>query len=186
MRRTLLQLIEVAPAHTIQLGIGDQPRQRLRPLVHLVHRAPEAAPDHLSVHQRRRVQGVHRQVVHPALPQALGELEREHDLRQLALAVGQEAVVLSSLGHQILKVQLRLPDRCDVHDPRRRRAPNQRQELGREQEVREVVDRERQLEAVLALPAPVHDRYARVVHKHVDAIRGPRNVTRERAHSLER
>lgn len=50
----------------------------------------------------------------------LGEVEREHDLRQLALAVGPHAGLVA-LEHHVVEVQRLLAGRADVDDPRRRR-----------------------------------------------------------------
>jgi hypothetical protein len=61
-----------------------------------------------------------------AVAELLGEVEGEHDLGELALAVGLHAVVVA-LEHDVVEVDRGLAGRCDVDDPRRRRALKQRQ-----------------------------------------------------------
>src|SRR4029450_5599886 len=77
---------------------------------------------------------------------ALRELEREHDLRELALAVRTYRVV-ATLEHDVVEVDRRLPRGGDVDDTRRHGATKQRQEKVREQERGEVVDGEPELVA---------------------------------------
>src|SRR6266540_3519382 len=92
---------------------------------------------------------------HRFIPKLLSEIEREHDLGELALAVRLHPVV-GALEHHVVEVDRRLTCGAHVDDPGRRRADDQRDEPPGEQEVRQVVDGETQLMAVAALhPLPV-------------------------------
>ena len=51
--------------------------------------------------------------------EALGEVDRLHDLRELALAVGLDAVVVAG-EHQVVEVERGLAGGCDHHDARGR------------------------------------------------------------------
>ena len=82
----------------------------------------------------------------------IGQLEAEHDLGELALLVGPDAAVVV-LEHEVVEVERLLTDRCDVDDPCRCGAPEQRQQLEGEQEGGQVVDGEPQFVAVGADPA---------------------------------
>src|SRR4029453_19520087 len=84
--------------------------------------------------------------------QALRELEREHDLRELALAVRTRRVV-ATLEHDVVEVDRRLPRGGDVDDTRGHGATKQRQEKVREEERGEEVDGEQELVVVCALLA---------------------------------
>ena len=103
----------------------------------------------------------------------LREVERVHDLRELALAIRALAAVAAG-DHRVVEVDRGLPGAGDVDDARR-------PELAREQIAGEVVDLEAQLEAVLALLAAVAEAEAGVVDEHVDR----RQLLREGAHLLE-
>ena len=112
-----------------------------------------------------------------------------HDLRELALAVRARAGV-AARHHRIGEVDRRLARRADVDDARRRGALQQRHQLAGQQVVRQVVHREPQLDAVVALGA-VAGRHraadAGVVDQDVEPrlaraprgrARGPRRATR--------
>ena len=103
-------------------------------------------------------------------------LEGEHDLRELGLAVGAPLVV-AALEHEVLEVQALLAGRGGVHDPPRRIALEQPR---CDQERRQVVDLERQLDPVAGHDPLLGDQ-ARVVDEHVDA----RQRLRERPHVVE-
>jgi len=69
------------------------------------------------------------------------EIDREQDLRKLALAVGALAAVATS-EHDVGEVDSLLAERGDVDDAGRRASPDQRQQEIGEQEAGEIVHRE--------------------------------------------
>src|SRR5688500_9358883 len=71
-----------------------------------------------------------------------------HDLRQLAAAIGIEALV-ALFHHEVVEVERRLPDGSDVHDAGMRRFSDEGQEALGQQKMRKVVDAEAQLDAVV-------------------------------------
>ena len=101
--------------------------------------------------------------------QLLGEVEGEHDQRELRLAVGLDAAVVV-LEHHVVEVDRRLPGGADVDDPGRRRALDQREQPPCQQERGEVVDLEGELVAVLALLARAGGPDPGVVDQHVDPL----------------
>ena len=62
---------------------------------------------------------------HAPAVEDLREVEGEHDLRELALAVRADAVV-ALLQHHVVEVDRGLPGGADVDDPGRRRGLEQR------------------------------------------------------------
>src|SRR5438876_8543069 len=184
----LLQPVEVASAHAVQLGCDHQPARCLEPVGNRAHRVPEGLAHHLRGHERRGMQGVDRDIGLACGAQALRQLEGEHDLGQLALPVRREAVV-APLEHHVVEVDGCLSHRRHVHDPCGRRAPQQRQKQVREQERRQVVDRETELVSVgarlaPAMPPTTADRG--VVHEHVEPRLVALDLAGETAHRLER
>jgi hypothetical protein len=92
-------------------------------------------------------------------------------LRQLALRVGPHPVV-AALEHDVVEVDGGLARRGHVHDPRRRRPPQQGQQQVGEQERRQVVDGEAKLIAVRAFlpPGPAAaGADPRVVHEDIES-----------------
>src|SRR4029077_11201791 len=77
------------------------------------------------------------------------EIERKHDLGELALSIGARAAV-TAREHDIIEVDRVLAERRDVHDARRLAAYQKGQQDPGEQESGEVVDGKAQLVAVLA------------------------------------
>src|SRR5262249_60251862 len=78
-----------------------------------------------------------------------GEIERKHDLRELALRIGARAAV-TAREHDIIEVDRVLAERSDVHDARRLAEQQKRQQNPGEQKPGEIVDGKAQLVAVLA------------------------------------
>jgi hypothetical protein len=130
-----------------------------------------------------------------------GEVEREHDLRQLGPAVGGDAVV-AALLHRVGEVDRRLAGGRHLHDPGGRGRAQQRQQPAGQRVAGEVVDREAQLEAVRALHpgagARIGEADARVGDEHMQPLdtllhrRGQRRhlgqrceVGAERPHAVE-
>ena len=138
--------VEVDAAHALQLGVGDQPKRRLDPVLELGGRRDPGLQHHLGRHERG---GVERGHGHAGALELLREVVREHDLRELALAVGLDARV-APLQHHVVEVDRGLAGRADVDDPGGRRAAEQREEAADEQVPREVVDGEAELVAVHA------------------------------------
>ena len=103
--------------------------------------------DDLGRHVRRRVQAGGGDA---AALQLLGQVEREQDLRELALAVRAHPVV-ALVEHHVVEVDRHLPAGGDVHDPRRRRPAQQVEQPPGQRVAGEVVDREPELVAVRAL-----------------------------------
>ena len=98
------------------------------------------------------------------------EVDGEHDLGELALAVGPDAFI-AALQHHVGKVDGLLSDRGDVDDARRFFAAEAGQQPPREQEAGEIVDGEAQLKtvgALFALPAAEAD--AGVVDEDVETL----------------
>ena len=89
----------------------------------------------------------------PRCASSPGEIEGEQNLRQLALAVGARAAIVAS-QHHVGKIDRVLSGRGDVDDARGFAALEHRQQQTRQQEAREIVDGEAQLEAVGAEFAP--------------------------------
>src|ERR1700754_1211592 len=81
--------------------------------------------------------------VTPDPPELIGEIDGEHDLRQLALRVGAGAVVAFG-DHHIVEIDRVLAERGDVDDARGRARFQQGKQQMREQESGEVVDGEAQ------------------------------------------
>jgi hypothetical protein len=77
----------------------------------------------------------------------LGQIDGEHDLRQLALAVGARAAV-AARQHDIGEVDRLLAGRGHVNDARRCAPPEQRKQQMGQQEAGQVVDGEAKLVAV--------------------------------------
>src|SRR5947208_2615064 len=116
--------VVVAAGDAIERGIRDQAQ---RGLDALLERGDGAAPrrqHHLGGHVGRGVQAVRGDAVARV---ALGDVERVHDLRKLALAVGLDAVV-ATLEHHVVEVDRRLTGGRDGDDPGRRRADEKRLE----------------------------------------------------------
>ena len=78
-----------------------------------------------------------------------GQIDREHDLRELALRIGAAAAV-ALRDHHVVEIDRVLAERSDVDDPRRRACPQQGQQQVGEQKAGEIVDGEAQLVTVLA------------------------------------
>jgi hypothetical protein len=70
----------------------------------------------------------------------VGEIDREHDLRELALAVSACAAVAAD-QHHVGEIDRLLPGRGHVNDARRSARLEQRQQQPRQQEPGEIVDR---------------------------------------------
>src|SRR5215212_478250 len=157
--------VEVTARDPFQIWCGSETHGRLRALLDGAHRAAEGLSYHLRVHQGRRVQGVY---THSFVREALGQLEGEHDLGKLALRVGLHRIVVS-LEHGILEVHGALAGGCYIDYPSRGRVEQAPYKQTREQEVREVVDGEGELVAVLAIGTLSGD-YACVVDQHVQAL----------------
>ena len=118
----------------------------------------------------------------------LGEIDGEHDLGELALAVGGDAAVAPG-QHDVREVDRLLAGRRDVDDARRRGGLQQRQQLVGQQEAREIVHREAQLVAVDA-GLPARHRPCRadagVVDQEVEAVHGAAHLVRQAAHLGQR
>ena len=89
----------------------------------------------------------------PVGGEAGGQLVRVGDLGELALRVGAAAFVEGALEERVVEVEGGLAEGGDHHDPRGGRAFEQRQQALGEDEARQVVDREAQLDPVFALLA---------------------------------
>ena len=83
----------------------------------------------------------------------LGEIDGEQDLRQLALAIGAHAAIAAS-EHHVGKVDCLLARRRNVDDARGFAVLQHGQQQTRQQESREIIDREAQFEAVGAEFSP--------------------------------
>ena len=73
-----------------------------------------------------------------------GEIDREHDLRQLALAVGPRAAV-AARQHDIGEIERLLPGGRHIDDAGRRALLDQRQQETGQQEAGQIVDGKAQL-----------------------------------------
>src|SRR5215217_6898926 len=178
---SLPHLVEVAARNSFDLLRDGKTSDGLRPFLDCAHRVAEGALDHLGIHQGGRVQRVNGRA---CVPQVLSQIEGEHYLGKFALRVGFHRVV-AVLQHEIREVQGALPRRSDVDDPGRGGVLKEWQEQSREQEVREVVDREGELVAVLALPTLWGDD-ASVVYEHIKAIVLREDTFRQVARGFER
>ena len=116
------------------------------------------------------------------------EVDREHDLRELALAIGARAVV-ALLEHHVVEVDRLLAERGDVDDARGRAFDEARQQQAGEQESGEIIDGEAELMAVRA-QLPVIFVGARadagVVDEAIDAVAVAQHRLGEPAHFGER
>ena len=118
--------------------------------------------------------------------QPLGEIEGEHHLRELALHVGAAAGI-GALEHDVVEVDRPLADRGDVDDAGRRAFSQQRQQMHRQGEAGEVVDREPQLDAggVDLSPRARSGADPGVVDQQIEPRRGLRDPLGEAAHGGE-
>ncbi len=110
--------------------------------------------------------------------QLLGQVERAHDLGELAAAVRANAVVVPG-GEQVGEVQGFLPGGGDVDDPRRGATGQQPQQQPGEPHAGQVVHGETQLDAVgagLAGGARPAEPDAGVVDEHVEPVGVPFDV----------
>ena len=135
----------------VELGIGHESEGRLDPLGERADRIDAGAADHLRRHVCGRVKARRRDTV---LAQLLGQIKREHDLRQLALTVGLDAAV-AALEHDVVEIDRCLAGGAHVYDPRRRGAGEQGHEQPRQQVAGQVIQGEPQLVAVATLQALV-------------------------------
>ena len=90
------------------------------------------------------MQGIHR---HARALEFGGEIDGEHDLRQLALRIGARAVVAFS-QHDVVEVERMLAERSDIDDARRRTGLQQGQQKVSEQETGKVIHGKPQLVSV--------------------------------------
>ena len=134
------------------------------------------------VHRARRVQAVDGHVLRVELGR---EVDREHDLRELAAAI-RVAGVVAALHHDVGEIDRRLAHRGHVDDARRRARFEQRQQAVSQQEVRKIVHGERELVSVGArLPLGAADGGG-VVDEHVEPVVGLHDRLRQRGDSLKR
>jgi predicted alpha/beta-hydrolase family hydrolase len=87
-----------------------------------------------------------------SVAQLFREVDREQDLRELALTVGARAAVAAG-QHDVGEVDRLLPGRGDVDDARRGARLDQREQQRGQQKTGEVIDRKAQFEPVGALLA---------------------------------
>ena len=138
--------VVVTAAHPVQGPIEDQPDGGVDPGLERADRSG----DHLGGHARGRVQRGGRDA---GAGQFFGEIEGEHDLRQLALAVGLPAAVGAG-EHDVVEIDRSLARGAHLHDPGRCGGLQGGQQQPDEQEAGEIVDREAQLDPVSAFLPP--------------------------------
>ena len=124
LRPCVLQPVEVAPA---DVGLPHQGERRLHALLQRGERVDPRVDDDLRRHVGRRVQGVGDHA-------RLREVERMHDLGELALAIRAVAAVAAG-QHRVVEVDRRLTGAGHVDDVRG-------SQLAREQVAGQVVDLE--------------------------------------------
>src|SRR5258707_10898331 len=113
----LAQAIEVASADLVQLRCRDQMRGGLHALLDGADTAAPGGQYHFGRHIRRRMQAVGRDT---GPREFLGQIKRHHHERQLALAIGLDAIVVV-LQHDVTKVDGSLSGRTHVDNAGRSR-----------------------------------------------------------------
>jgi hypothetical protein len=116
---------------------------------------------------------------HPRSVEPASQLVREQHIGELGLVVGHLASV-PTLALEILEVDAshRLRPRGDVHDPRWRGPLQQVEHQHRQQEVREMIQREGHLQPVDRHTAIAEER-SRAVHQHVQPVVLGQNAVRQ-------
>src|SRR6202042_2257606 len=148
-------------------GIIDELQNRRAALLHRADRPGAAQANHCRVHISRWMQTIDRDVLSREL---LGEIEGEQDLRQLALAIGAYAAI-AAREHHVGEIDRLLARRRNVNYARGFAAREQGQHETRQQEAREIIDREAQFKTVgaeFALRAARAD--PGVVDEHVETV----------------
>src|SRR5580698_1976487 len=140
----LLHPVEIEAASARKRGPIDELQNGLPALLHGADRLDAAQANHRRVHIGRGTQAIDRDLLSREL---FGEIEGEKNLRELALAIGARAAIAVS-EHHIGKVDRLLSRRRDIDDARGFPAREHRQHETRQQEAREIIDREAQFEAV--------------------------------------
>src|SRR5215207_1596266 len=179
---SLLLAVEEPPADALELSVGCQPHRCGRARLEAIHRPANLLEHDLRRHVRARVKAVDGDLVRG---DALGQLDRVHDLGELRLTVGTRAAVVAG-QHRAVEIDRRLAERGHVDDPGRGAVPQQRQEPLSEQEPGQIVDGEAELIAVAALLAPPALREAGanagVADQHVQLLMGLLDLVGERTH----
>src|SRR5579859_3410919 len=163
-RPCLPEAVEVLPTDIGHVVAVDEVHRGL----HALLEGADGAGHDLRRHVRGGMQRVDGDA---AVRELSGEIDGVEDLRELALAVRAHAAV-AARQHGIVEVHRRLAGGADLDDPRRRGSAEEREELAREQVVRQVVHGEAQLDAVAALGALARGdggADAGVVHEDVEA-----------------
>jgi site-specific DNA recombinase len=112
----LLHAVEKQPALAGHIVAGGKMEYRLPALLHRRDRRDAAFAHHRGVHIGRGMQRIHG---HARSLEFLGQVDREHDLRQLALRIGAVAVIAFG-QHHVIEVERVLAERGDIHDTRGR------------------------------------------------------------------
>ncbi len=97
---------------SFEVGTHSQVENGVGALIDRAHRSDAGLAHHGSVHVGRGVQAVDGNA---GISQFLGEIESEHDLRQLALAIGAHAAI-AACQHDIGEVDGLLTDGGNVDD----------------------------------------------------------------------
>ena len=99
-RKRSSQAIEVASADLVQLRRRDQVRGGLHALLDGADAAASGGQHHFRRHIRRRMQAVGRDT---SPREFLGQIKREHDERQFALAIRLDSII-AAREHDVTKV----------------------------------------------------------------------------------
>src|SRR6202161_4120946 len=145
-----LHAAEIKPASARKRRLIDELQDRRAALLHGADRLDAAQANHRRVHVSRWMQAIDRDVLSREL---LGESEGEQNLRQLALTIGAHAAIAAS-EHHVREVDRLLARRRKVNYARGFLARQHWQQQPRQQEAREIIDREAQFETVGAEFAP--------------------------------
>ena len=119
----LAQSVEVEPASPFERRRYREIEDRLGALFHGADRRDAGAAHHRRVHVGRRMQAGRRD---PGAGELFSEIEGEHDLRELALAVGARAAV-AARQHHVIEIDRLLAGRRHIDDARWRAGPKKRQ-----------------------------------------------------------
>ena len=160
-------------------------KDRRAALLDRAQRRDARLANHRRRHIARRMQAIDR---HAGPFERIGEIEGEHDLRQLALHIGAAAGIAAA-QHDIVKIDRLLTGGGDIDDARRRAGREQRQQQRRQRKAREIIDGEAQFAARRIHP-PLRARAARadprIVDEQVEPPGAVANGAREAAHFVER
>jgi hypothetical protein len=119
----LMQPVEIEPGLPLNRGGCGEIEDRPRAFLDRAQWPHPCPPHHACVHVSCGVKAGDRNA---GTLERSPEIDREHDLSQLALTIGSSPPVAAG-QHYVAKVDRLLSGRRDIHDPRRRAVLDKRQ-----------------------------------------------------------